>query len=404
MSDAVYAGLQAPETDGPAVSAPVIWSDADRHHMTHALALAGRGLGRVWPNPAVGCVLVSPDGRVVGRGWTQPGGRPHGEAVALAAAGGAARGATAYVSLEPCAHWGKTPPCADALVAAGVARVVIATGDPDPRVSGRGMETLTRAGVIVDLGLMAAEAGALNAGFFSRILTGRPLVAWKVATTLDGRIATRNGESQWITGPESRAMGHMLRASHDAIMVGVGTALADNPRLTVRVPGLEDRSPVRVVIDSRLKLPLTHALVREAARGRDTGMAPVWLVTRDDADVNRRAALVQAGVEVLGVPDGADGRPDPLRVLEVLGQRGITRVLLEGGGELAASLLRDRLVDRVHWFRAPVVAGGDGLAAARAYGVDHLVDMAAFERLDVLSLGPDIYETYAATGTVAPRI
>ena len=196
---------------------PVIWSEADRRHMAHALTLARRGLGRVWPNPAVGCVLVSADGRIVGRGWTQPGGRPHGEAMALAAAGEAARGATAYVSLEPCAHWGKTPPCADALVAAGVARAVVATGDPDPRVSGRGLDRMTAAGVTVDLGLMAAEAGALNAGFFSRILKGRPLVAWKVATTLDGRIATVAGESQWITGPEARAMGHMLRASHDAI-------------------------------------------------------------------------------------------------------------------------------------------------------------------------------------------
>lgn len=378
---------------------PVIWSEADRRHMAHALTLARRGLGRVWPNPAVGCVLVSADGRIVGRGWTQPGGRPHGEAMALAEAGEAARGATAYVSLEPCAHWGKTPPCADALVAAGVARAVVATGDPDPRVSGRGLDRMTAAGVTVDLGLMAGEAGALNAGFFSRILKGRPLVAWKVATTLDGRIATVAGESQWITGPEARAMGHMLRASHDAIMVGVGTALADNPRLNVRVPGLEERSPVRVVIDSRLRLPLTHTLVREACEG---GHPPVWVVTRTDCDRNRHDALAAAGITVIEVPHGADGRPDPLRLTEALGDRGITRVLVEGGGELAASLLRDRLVDRIHWFRAPAVMGGDGVPAARSYGVHELVDMAAFVRLDTRQLGPDLYELYAGTAVVTP--
>ncbi|MCK5275514.1 MAG: bifunctional diaminohydroxyphosphoribosylaminopyrimidine deaminase/5-amino-6-(5-phosphoribosylamino)uracil reductase RibD, partial [Alphaproteobacteria bacterium] len=220
--------------------------------MRAALALAGRGLGRVWPNPAVGCVLVDRDGRVTGRGWTQPGGRPHAETEALARAGGAAKGATAYVTLEPCVHHGQTPPCADALIEAGVARVIAATEDPDPRVKGGGLGRLRDAGIAVEAGLLREEAELLNAGYLMRQREGRPVVTLKLATTLDGRIATHAGESRWITGEAARARGHMMRARHDAIMVGIGTALADNPTLTCRLPGLEDRSPVRIVVDARL--------------------------------------------------------------------------------------------------------------------------------------------------------
>jgi len=216
--------------------------DLDVRSMQAALALARRGLGTVWPNPAVGCVIVK-EGRVVGRGWTQPGGRPHGETEALRRAGEGAVGATAYVSLEPCCHWGQTPPCVDALIAAGIRRVVVPLEDPDPRVAGGGLRRLHEAGLEVETGLCAAEAAEVNAGFFSRLRLGRPLVTLKLGTSLDGRIATASGESQWITGPPARERAHALRAAHDAIMVGTGTALADDPQLTCRLPGLAQRSP-----------------------------------------------------------------------------------------------------------------------------------------------------------------
>ncbi|MFQ3623345.1 MAG: bifunctional diaminohydroxyphosphoribosylaminopyrimidine deaminase/5-amino-6-(5-phosphoribosylamino)uracil reductase RibD, partial [Acetobacteraceae bacterium] len=231
--------------------------------MRAALALARRGLGSVAPNPAVGCILVR-EGRVVGRGWTQPGGRPHAETEALRRAGAEARGATAYVTLEPCCHWGRTPPCTDALIAAGIARAVVALRDPDPRVNGEGLDRLRAAGIAVTEGVLAAEAAELNAGFLSRIRAGRPLVTLKLATTLDGRIAAASGESRWITGAAARRLAHGLRARNDAVMVGSGTALSDDPALTVRVPGLVPPGhpgPVRIVADGRLRLPLTSVLV-----------------------------------------------------------------------------------------------------------------------------------------------
>ena len=358
--------------------------------MRAALALARRGLGDVWPNPAVGCVLVREDlgGRVVGRGWTQPGGRPHAETEALRRAGPDARGATAYVTLEPCDHHGETPPCSEALVAAGVTRVVIAVGDPDPRVSGAGTVRLRKAGIEVVEGVCADEAIDLNAGFFKRISSGRPLVTLKTATTLDGRIATRDGESQWITGAPARARAHRLRAEHDAIMIGGGTALADNPSLTCRLPGLEDRSPIRIVCDGRLRLPLASQLVETARKW------PVWLITAAEGDGNRHKAFRDRGVEVIEVPVDASGSLDPAEVLLGLGARGLTRVLVEGGGHLAAALLRLGLVDRLAWFRAPCIMGGDGVPVARAFGIDHLSNAPRFVRRAVAGLGQDIFETY----------
>ena len=360
--------------------------------MRAALSLARRGLGIVWPNPAVGCVLVNHSGntdRIVGRGWTQPGGRPHAETEALARAGAAAKGATAYVSLEPCNHQGETPPCSEALIAAGVARVVAAIEDPDPRVSGGGLSRLAEAGVEVACGLCRREAEDLNAGFLMRVRNGRPLVTLKTATTMDGRIATRSGESQWITGPEARAQGHRLRAEHDAIMVGVGTAAADDPSLTCRLPGLEDRSPVRIVVDARLRLPLTAQLVKTAQA------VPTWVIARDDADRQRAAALRDLGVELIELAGTASGYPDPKESLERLAERGITRILVEGGATLGAVLLRDRLVDRIAWFRSAGIMGADGVPAVEAYGVDALDAMARFDRLSVMRLGDDILETFA---------
>jgi diaminohydroxyphosphoribosylaminopyrimidine deaminase/5-amino-6-(5-phosphoribosylamino)uracil reductase len=358
----------------------------DLRHMKAALALARRGLGAVWPNPAVGCVIVR-DGVIVGRGWTQPGGRPHGETEALARAGAAARGATAYVSLEPCCHWGRTPPCADALIEAGIARVVAPVEDPDPRVSGQGIARLRDAGIAVDVGLCAAEARGINAGFFLRVTAGRPLVTLKLATTLDGRIATHGGESRWITGEAARQQAHLLRASHDAVMVGSNTVLVDDPELTCRLPGLEGRSPVRVVVDGRLRLPLTARLVADARK------LPSWVVTLAGGDAPRLEAFRACGVEVIEVePDAAAG-VDLGAALAALGERGITRILVEGGATLAASLLRAGLVDRVAWFRAPSVIGGDGIAAVTGFGLDRLAAAPRFRRDGVLELGPDLLET-----------
>ncbi|PWC33087.1 bifunctional diaminohydroxyphosphoribosylaminopyrimidine deaminase/5-amino-6-(5-phosphoribosylamino)uracil reductase RibD [Azospirillum sp. TSO35-2] len=364
--------------------------DTDLRHMRAALSLAGRGLGRTWPNPAVGCVLVR-DGAVIGRGWTQPGGRPHAETEALARArdsGAGPDGATAYVTLEPCNHYGKTPPCALALVEARVARVVVACQDPDPRVAGGGLARLRDAGIAVTTGVCEAEALALNEGFFSRIQHGRPLITLKLASTLDGRIATRSGESQWITGPTARAWGHRLRASHDAIMVGIGTALADDPELTCRLPGLDDRSPVRVVVDSRLRLPPTARLATGARQ------VPTWVVTGDAPDGARAAALAALGVEVIPVATDGAGRVDPQAAAAALAARGLTRVLVEGGAALAGSLLGAGLVDRLEWFRAASLIGGDGLPAVAGFGVESLSAMARFERIGVRPAGADLAESY----------
>ncbi len=353
--------------------------------MRVALALAARGLGGVAPNPAVGCVLVRDD-VIIGRGWTQPGGRPHAETEALMRAGGAARGATAYVTLEPCSHHGKTPPCADALIAAGVVRVVSALGDPDPRVSGRGLERLSAAGIAVTTGVCEAEAAQLNRGFLMRVEEGRPLVLLKLATSLDGRLATHSGESQWITGASARAFGHLLRHQHDAVMVGSGTVLADDPRLTVRLPGLEARQPVRIIVDGRLRTPLTAKLVAEA---RTT---PTWLVTLSHADRIRRRVYEDAGVLVLAVDPDADGAVDLGAVLQLLGKQGLTRIMVEGGATLAAGLFRAGLVDRLAWFRTAGIIGGDGLAGIKAFGVDRLAQQPRFERMEITRLGEDILE------------
>jgi diaminohydroxyphosphoribosylaminopyrimidine deaminase/5-amino-6-(5-phosphoribosylamino)uracil reductase len=361
--------------------------EIDRGHMRTALALARRGLGTVWPNPAVGCVIVK-DGKVVGRGLTQPGGRPHAETEALAMAGDLARGSTVYVTLEPCAHHGKTPPCAEALIMAGVARVVVAVSDPDERVAGKGIGMLTAAGVKVVEGMLEDEAAEINAGFFLRVAEGRPLITLKLASSLDGRIATHSGESKWITGDAARAAAHLLRAETDVIMVGSGTALHDDPDLTCRLPGMAERSPVRVVVDGRLRLPLTSRLVATA------NDVPTWVITLEHNESSRRHAFEDAGVDLIEVAPGLDGSIDLDLAMGALGDSGVTRVLVEGGAHLAAALLRADLVDRLVWFRAPRMIGGDGLAAAVAFGVDHLTQTPRFQRVDLKPVGDDVMETY----------
>ena len=355
--------------------------------MRAALALARRGLGTVWPNPAVGCVIVN-DGRVVGRGWTQPGGRPHGETEALRRAGEAARGGIAHVSLEPCCHWGRTPPCVDALITAGVRRVVVALEDPDPRVAGEGLRQLRAAGLEVEVGLCGEEAAEVNAGFLSRLRLGRPLVTFKLATSLDGRIAIANGESQWITGPPARERAHALRASHDAIMVGTGTVVADNPQLTCRLPGLDHRSPVRVVIDRHLRIPPASRIIADARR------VPTWLLTFPSADPGRRARFLANRVTLIDVDDDGEGQIDLAAALGALGERGITRLLVEGGARLAAAFFRARLIDRLVWVHAPLVIGGEGIPAIAGLDLTALADAPAFERLSSETIGDDVLTTF----------
>jgi diaminohydroxyphosphoribosylaminopyrimidine deaminase/5-amino-6-(5-phosphoribosylamino)uracil reductase len=355
--------------------------------MDAALTLARRGLGNVWPNPAVGCILAR-DGRIVGRGWTQPGGRPHAETEAIARAGAAARGGTAYVTLEPCCHWGRTPPCAEALIAAGIARVAAAVEDPDPRVAGSGLARLRNAGIAVESGLCAEEAADVNAGFFQRVRTGRPLVTLKLATSLDGRIATASGESRWITGPAARERTHLLRATHDAILVGTATVLADDPQLTCRLSGLEHRSPVRVALDRDLVIPLDARVVAE------TRQVPTWLITAAGSDPRRRETLLRAGVEIIDAGLDAAGRIDLADALRLLGERGLTRLLVEGGGRLAAALLRVRLVDRLVWLHAPLLLGGNGVPAIDALWLSALTEAPRFDLLSSETVGVDLLSTY----------
>jgi diaminohydroxyphosphoribosylaminopyrimidine deaminase/5-amino-6-(5-phosphoribosylamino)uracil reductase len=355
--------------------------------MRSALALARRGLGSTWPNPSVGCVIVK-DGRVVGRAVTAPGGRPHAEPLALDLAGASARGATVYVTLEPCCHWGRTPPCTDALISAGVARVVIATRDPDPRVDGAGIARLRAAGIVVNEGVLKHSADAIAAGFWSRIQSGRPLVTLKLATTLDGRIATRTGESRWITGEPARRAAHALRGRSDAVMVGVGTVMADDPELTCRVPGFRTTPLVRIVADSHLRTPLTKKLIATASE------SPTWILIRDGTDRERRHAFADLGIRLIEVA-GAQSGVDITQALTALGSAGLTRILVEGGAELAASLLRADLVDRIAWFHAPTVMGGDAWPAVQAFGIDRLAAMPRFTRVAETALGDDMLTEFA---------
>ncbi len=296
--------------------------------MQQALGLARRHVGITWPNPSVGAVLVK-DGKIIGEGITARGGRPHAETQAIASAADGARGGTLYVTLEPCSHHGKTPPCAEVIIAAGITTVLVACKDPNPLISGAGIVLLKQAGIEVIEGIGEAEALEINRGFFSVIDLHRPYVALKLATSLDGKIATGGGDSQWITNEKSRKYLHLLRSQFDAIATGIGTVLADDPLLTVRLPGLEDRSPVRVVFDRKGRLPLDSKLVKTAAD------IPVWVFDTPVEDAVRELA-----------------------------EKGITRLLVEAGAELSTAFLQSGLVDRIYWFRAPIVIGHDGKAAA----------------------------------------
>ncbi len=341
---------------------------ADQRFMALALTLGRRGQGRTWPNPAVGAVVVK-DGVIVGRGWTQPGGRPHAEPEALNRAGEAARGATLYVTLEPCSHIGKSPPCADAIVAAGIARVVSAIEDPNPEVAGQGHAKLRAAGITVDIGLGAAEAAHDHAGHFRRIRDKRPYVILKLAVSSDDKIGAAGRKPVAISGEAAKARVHLLRAQSDAILVGIGTVLADDPLLTCRLPGMEARSPVRVVLDRALRIPGTSRLVHSA---RET---PLWVMTSNVSEAPAAMKLGAAGAQVIRVattstPPGLD----LLGVLHALSGKGITRLLVEGGARVASSFVASGLVDEVWLLRGAEAVGADGVAALDALPLSVLTE------------------------------
>ena len=387
------------------MSAPVVVDDPcdagfDAQAMAVALRLASRAVGRAAPNPAVGCVLVRwVDGqpRVLGRGWTQPGGRPHAETEALRRASSAYGrdalvGATAYVTLEPCNHHGKTPPCTEALIQARLGRVVVAALDPDPRVNGAGVARLEAAGVRVDQGVAAAAAQALNQGHWLRHEVGRPLVTIKSAVSLDGRIAAADGTSRWITGPAARAYGHLLRARYDAIMVGINTALADDPQLDCRLPGLTSASPTRVVLDHHLRLPADSHLARDARQ------RPTWVIASTAAAASQAAALRDLGVEVVRLEPGLHGRIPLDAALAALAERGITRLLVEGGARLTASFLNAGVVDRLALFQAPSLIGGNGYGMAEAIGVETPQQALRGTLLKRRQVGDDTFSLFALAG------
>ena len=333
----------------------------DRRFMDLALALGRRGQGRTWPNPAVGAVIMT-DGVIVGRGWTQPGGRPHAEPEALARAGDAAHGATLYVTLEPCSHHGKSPPCADAIIAAGIARVVSAIEDPNPEVAGQGHARLRAAGIKVDVGLCSDEAAHDHAGHFLRVREKRPFVILKLAVSADDKIAAAGHRAVTITGEAAKARVHLLRAQSDAILVGIGTVLADDPLLTVRLPGLEPLSPVRVVLDRALRIPGTSKLI-QSARAH-----PLWVMTSDMSDAPAAMKLGAAGAQI--VLTATTKTPPPglaiKEVLNALSGRGITRLMVEGGAKVASSFIASGFVDEVWLLRGPDMIGTDGIAALDA--------------------------------------
>lgn len=360
----------------PARRAPA----SDARFMQRALALAARGLGRTWPNPAVGAVLVR-DGRIVGEGFHRRAGDPHAEIEAIRAAGRRARGAELYVTLEPCTHQGRTPPCVEALLPLDLTRVVVGASDPNPRVRGRGIRRLRLHGIPVVLGVEAAAAGELLAGFRSRVLRGRPEVTLKLAMTLDGRIAARGGDARWITGPAARRAAHEMRGRADAVLVGAGTVRADDPRLTCRLPGGHD--PMRIVLAGpTLDLPRHARVLRR-------GGPPTLVLAPATARPERVAAFRRAGIEVALLP-GADGRVGFGAVARALGERGLTSVLIEGGATVAADALASGAVDRVVVFLAPALLGGDGVPAIAPLGITRVADALRLGALQAREVGGDL--------------
>ena len=382
--------MSAAETAAPgAATAPPPAADpaADERFMQLALALGRRGLGNTWPNPAVGAVVVK-DGVILGRGWTRPGGRPHAETEALKQAGRAARGATLYVTLEPCSHHGKTPPCTDAIIRAGIARVVSALDDPNPEVAGQGIAKLRERGIAVDTGLGAEAARRAHIGHFTRMTAARPHVMLKLAVSADGKAAAAGRKPVAITGPAARDRVFQMRAMSDAILVGMGTVRSDDPALTCRLPGMMDRSPVRVLLDARLHVPISAGVV---ATAHD---APTWIFGDAKASPMAEEVLRAKGTEVFRV-DGHEGRLDLAQVLKALAERGITRLMVEGGPTVAASFVKADLIDEVALFRAPAKIGADGIDALDKMPLTALTSK--FKQVETETLGPDTLERYERT-------
>lgn len=359
----------------------------DKSLMQHALQLAQYQLGTTAPNPAVGCVIVK-EGAIVGVGATAASGRPHAETIALAMAGNKSKGATLYVTLEPCAHTGNTPPCTQAIIDAGITRVVVACTDPDPRVKGSGIAALRAASIEITAGVCETEAWELNEGFFLKILHNRPLITLKMATSLDGKIGNAAGESRWVTGENAREYAHLLRANHDAIATGIGTVLSDDPMLNCRIAGREDNSPIRVVIDSQLRLPIQSHLVQTAKE------LPVWVITTNDAAAAPQAkALTDLGVGLIPCADDRN-HMDLSEALTKLAEKGVTRLLVEAGPQLSTSMLNANLVDVLYWFRAPIIIGEEGRAAISWMPEKPLADLPRFTPIDAISLGGDRCDVY----------
>ena len=362
---------------------PPAFTPEDRRFMSLALRLAQRGAGSTSPNPMVGAVVVR-DGRIVGKGYHRRYGGPHAEVEALRQAGELARGATLYVTLEPCNHHGQTPPCTQAVLAAGIARVVIANADPNPRVAGGGADFLRQRGLQVEMGLLAEAGQKLNEAFFKAVTTGKPWVIAKAAASLDGKIATCTNESQWITGPAARAWVHRLRHRVDAILVGVGTVLADDPQLTTRLPRGRGKDPIRIILDSRLRLPLTAQVLHLHSP------APTWIACTEAASSEKRQALQALGAACLALPE-RHGRVDLEALLELLGQRRVQSLLVEGGAAVHGAFLEAGLIDKLHLFLAPKLIGGrqaPGIFGGQ--GIARLADAPQLRDLTIRRLGPDL--------------
>ena len=359
--------------------------------MLKALALAKKGVGKTSPNPAVGSI-VARGGKVIARGWHHKAGGPHAEIEALTVAGKNARGAALFVTLEPCCHFGRTPPCTDAIIASGIKKVIVGAPDPNPRVSGKGVAALRAAGIEVVEGVLSSECSALNEAYNKYITKGLPFVTLKLAASLDGRIAAPGGESKWITGVESRKLVHRMRASVDAVMVGSETALKDDPELTVRLSA--GRNPARVVLDSSLRLPVTSKVFNGVREGRES----LIIFTSKDAPEGQAKKAREAGSEVVRLASAAGGLPLK-KVLKALAERGMTSVLVEGGGKLAASLLKEKLVDALVVFYGPMVIGGDGLSMVAGLGLKGLKAAPGFKDIRVKKAGDDI----VVEGRAIPR-
>jgi diaminohydroxyphosphoribosylaminopyrimidine deaminase / 5-amino-6-(5-phosphoribosylamino)uracil reductase len=357
----------------------------DARYMALAFALGRRNLGRTWPNPAVGAVIVK-DGMIIGRGWTQPGGRPHAEIEALHRAKKAAQGATMYVTLEPCSHHGKTPPCADAIIRDGIARVVSALEDPNPQVAGQGHERLRAKGIQVDIGLGAEEARRVHVGHLTRMIKGRPHVLLKLAVSADGKAGLAGRKPVAITAEPAWLRVYQMRAASDAIMVGIGTVLSDNPQLTCRLPGMFERSPVRVVLDATLKLPLATSVV---ATVRET---PTWVFTSNRASSIAEEILQQKGCKVFRVGE-TDGRLDLSAVLKTLAEQGITRLMVEGGPKLAGALAAAGLVDEMALLHGAKEIGETGIDPLEGMPLDGFTGQLQARGRE--QIGPDGFEIFA---------